>query len=448
MNAEYRSQKSEVRSQKRWCIILLFCILYSVFCVLLFSSDALAIKKTKGEIDVAKRCILCHSQLSPGIVNDWEKSNHAKAQVTCIDCHQADTTDADARKHEGEVISAIVSPKDCSRCHPKQVMEFNESMHSKALSFIKNPETPESSSGSGQVLEGDRAGDDTLAYKIEGKAAAVMGCEKCHGSVIKVKTRSERSESNGIFDKDTWPNNGIGRINPDGSKGSCTACHTRHLFSITEARTPEACGTCHMGPDHPQYEIYMESKHGVIYSSEKHKWNMEVAPSVWDTKYFRAPTCATCHMSGIGMLEPSHNVSERLSWELKWPLSEKRKDWKNKRERMQMVCLSCHSKNWVEGYYQQFDNVISLYNEEYYKPIKKEMDELYKLGYLTKDKFDEDLEFKFFEYWHHEGRRARMGASMMGPDYTQWHGFYELARGRVELKRMINELIEKKEKAK
>jgi len=25
--------------------------------------------------------------------------------------------------------------------------------------------------------------------------------------------------------------------------------------------------------------------------------------------------------------------------------------------------------------------------------------------------------------WHHEGRRARMGTAMMGPDYAWWHGF-------------------------
>ncbi|MBI3599198.1 MAG: hydroxylamine oxidoreductase [Nitrospinae bacterium] len=404
-----------------------FLLLSSCFLLLFFSADAFAIRKTKAEIDAAKRCVLCHNQVSPGIVNDWERSNHAKALVTCIDCHQADITDADARKHEGEIISAIVSPRDCSRCHPKQVVEFNESLHSKAVSFV-------------QSLEGDRAGDDVLAYKVEGKAAAVMGCEKCHGTIVKVK--------NGILDKETWPNNGIGRVNPDGSKGSCTACHTRHLFSIAEARTPEACGTCHIGPDHPQYEIYMESKHGVIYSSEKEKWNMDVAASAWDTEHFRAPTCATCHMSGIGELESSHNVSDRLSWELEWPLSEKTKDWKDKRERMQKVCLSCHSKTWVEGYYQQFDNAIILYNDGYYKPIKKEMDELYKLGYLTKDKFDEEIEFKFFEYWHHEGRRARMGAAMMGPDYTQWHGFYELSRNRLELKRMIREIRESREKGK
>jgi len=35
----------------------------------------------------------------------------------------------------------------------------------------------------------------------------------------------------GKFDPATWPNTGIGRVNPDGSAGSCSACHTRHRFS-------------------------------------------------------------------------------------------------------------------------------------------------------------------------------------------------------------------------
>ena len=44
---------------------------------------------------------------------------------------------------------------------------------------------------------------------------------------------------------------------------SCDSCHTRHTFSVKEAREPEACATCHMGFDHPQWEMYSTSKHGV-----------------------------------------------------------------------------------------------------------------------------------------------------------------------------------------
>ncbi len=40
----------------------------------------------------------------------------------------------------------------------------------------------------------------------------------------------------------------------------------------------------------------------------------------------------------------------------------------------------------------------------------------------------EKIDFIWYEIWHHEGRRARHGASMMGPDITHWHGTYEVAK--------------------
>jgi hypothetical protein len=154
-------------------------------------------------------------------------------------------------------------------------------------------------------------------------------------------------------------------------------------------------------------------------------------------------------MSGIGELETTHDVGKRLSWVLRSPLSKKTDNWQVKRVEMKKVCLNCHSNGWVEGYYLQLDNSIVLYNEEYYKPVRKALDELYDLGILTKESFDEEIEFTWFEYWHHEGRRARMGAAMMGPDYAQWHGFYELAKHRLkllnEIKKMKNKKLNHKE---
>ena len=49
-------------------------------------------------------------------------------------------------------------------------------------------------------------------------------------------------------------------------------------------------------------------------------------------------------------------------------------------------------------------------------------------GYITPAPFDEPIEWTWWEIWHHEGRRARHGAAMMGPDYTWWHGIYEVAK--------------------
>jgi hypothetical protein len=81
----------------------------------------------------------------------------------------------------------------------------------------------------------------------------------------------------------------------------------------------------------------------------------------------------------------------------------------------------------VDGHFENLDEVIAKYNAIYYGPVKSVIDDLYASGALTTDSyFDEELEWEFYELWHHEGRRARMGAAMMAPDYAWWHGFYEL----------------------
>ena len=109
-----------------------------------------------------------------------------------------------------------------------------------------------------------------------------------------------------------------------GSVGNCVVCHTRHSFSIAEARKPAACALCHFGPDHPDIEIFNNSKHGQIYNSEGDTWNYTSAPDAWEPGDYRASTCAVCHMSGIGELETTHNVSDRLKWNLWAPKSEVR----------------------------------------------------------------------------------------------------------------------------
>jgi len=101
-------------------------------------------------------------------------------------------------------------------------------------------------------------------------------------------------------------------------------------------------------------------------------------------------------------------------------------DWQTRRDNMQDVCTACHSDEHTEAFYVQYDALIELYNEKFAKPGIKLMKAAKPL--MKPVKFSNKLDFIWFELWHHEGRRARHGAAMMGPDITHWHGTYEIAR--------------------
>ena len=81
----------------------------------------------------------------------------------------------------------------------------------------------------------------------------------------------------------------------------------------------------------------------------------------------------------------------------------------------------------IDNFYFQYDALVVTYNEKFAKPTKR----LYQMaaadGLIKGSTFHTDLGWIWWEIWHHEGRRARMGAAMHGPDYTHWHGLYEVA---------------------
>jgi hypothetical protein len=113
---------------------------------------------------------------------------------------------------------------------------------------------------------------------------------------------------------------------------------------------------------------------------------------------------------------------------------------------MKDVCESCHSENWVDNFYIQYDALINLYNEKYAKPGLKLMNTAKPL--LKPSKFSNKIDWTWFELWHHEGRRARHAAAMMGPDYTHWHGTYDLAKHWYsKFVPELEELIEKGKQA-
>jgi hypothetical protein len=373
-------------------------------------------------------CIACHNTETIGIYQEWGTSKHYRANVGCFECHQADINDVDAFEHNGFTIAIIVSPKDCSSCHEREVREFDESHHSKAGTILGSLDN-----FLADIVEGDW-------NFFGGSALTVSGCKQCHGSVVEVN-------DDGSLKPAGWPNTGIGRFNPDGSVGSCTACHQRHSFSAEQARRPENCGKCHLGPDHPQKEIFDASKHGIAYYAHEDDLNMENSKWVLGEDYTAAPTCATCHMSAVrtndGDLVPvTHDVGLRISWNNRPPVSirpeisdkklglEKmaKVNWETRRNNMKDVCNVCHTPNYVDNFYIQYDGVIELYNSKFGKPGGEIMKVVYDNNLITPMKFDDVVEWTWWEIWHHEGRRARHGASMMAPDYTHWHGLYEVAK--------------------
>ncbi|MEK6709914.1 MAG: multiheme c-type cytochrome [Nitrospinota bacterium] len=325
-------------------------------------------------------CINCHAEKSPAVVTQWKESRHASLGVGCMDCHEAKKDDPDVWEHEESFIAAIPSPKDCARCHEKQAEEFTASAHSRAAENV-----PPLDSFRGKLASGD--------------SEAIGGCQKCHGNVVKIL-------GDGTPDRTTWPNTGVGRTNPDGSKGSCNVCHTRHQFASSQARRPESCGKCHIGPEHPQIEIYGESKHGLLVRARIGEMNLTSLEWIAGKNYSAAPTCATCHMSATKTLPITHDVGERLARAFSPIVSKKRENEERKRKNMLSACNACHGSEYTKAYFAQSDEILDRYNDKFAAPAEAIMELLKGEGKLTPDPFDQEIEWVFFELWHHGGRRA------------------------------------------
>jgi hypothetical protein len=82
----------------------------------------------------------------------------------------------------------------------------------------------------------------------------------------------------------------------------------------------------------------------------------------------------------------------------------------------------------INAFYTQFDDLVGLYNDKFAIPATNVRQKLIDQGKISTADFDDKLDWIYYELWHHEGRRARHGAAMMGPDYAWWHGMYEVAK--------------------
>ena len=360
------------------------------------------------------KCAQCHGRETSAVVRQFESSRHAAEGVNCLDCHRP-VEGQDSLDHRGFIINEGPTGANCRTCHTTEYDQYLRSRHAApAWAAVTGREefTPEQIAFSESFHPGavDRA--PNALVQREGPAAITRGCMQCHN---------------------------IGKPNPDGSIGECTACHARHASSIALARTPETCGQCHMGPDHSQIEIYHESKHGVLFNAQRGSMDLGADPDSLTTRDMSVPTCATCHMSGLEGTNVTHDTTERLSYWLFAEVSERRPTYQRGQIEMKEICLKCHTSTRVEQFYQEAEAVLVSTNE-IVREAEAIVDALRQEGLLTEEAFDEPIEYLSFDLWHYYGRTAKHGAFMGGADFVQWHGFYELFANLTEIKEIAAEI--------
>jgi hydroxylamine dehydrogenase len=364
-------------------------------------------------------CVTCHREKTPGIVTQYGHSTMAAAEVSCRDCHEVAEGHPGSVEHEGTYVLRSPSTGQCQDCHEREVVEYYASRHALPayVAYAGSADlSPEHLAMYESIPEGSYAPDKSrnALYELEGEDVTRFACEVCHN---------------------------VGLPHPDGSVGQCQKCHLRHQFSLEQARKPETCNACHIGPDHPQWEIYQESPHGIAYMTDGHNWHWEAEAGTLDVTDFPAATCSICHMGGFGASPTTHDVGDRLSWYLFAPISERRPDWEANTERMQNICAECHNEVFINAFYGDADKATEAVNA-WVEESNEMMASLQSAGLVTDAPFDEPIDFVYFELWHHWGRTAKFGTWMQGPDYTQWHGAYEVLSDLAELEEMVDAKLE------
>lgn len=383
-------------------------------------------------------CVTCHREATPRLVSDWEHSAHAPAGVSCDACHGGDHTSAD---DVAEV--ATVTAETCGACHDARLEQFSRGKH--ALAWASYEAMPTTHALPMALSEG------------------MKGCGGCHKVGLKSDAEVEALKASGsVF-----------------GHASCDACHTRHTFSVKEARQPQACQTCHMGFDHPQWEMWSASKHGVRYLLSQNGTLPETTP---------APTCQDCHMvdgdhevrtpwgflavrlplsddpqwkadqvtilQALGVLDLEGNPTARLDVVKAADVARlTQEDFDREREKLVAVCGDCHSENFARGELAKGDDLIREADHLLAEAIRViaalyRDDVLPKPGtyaapfpdLLTFHDAPTPIEQRLFEMHLKHRMRAFQGAFHANPDYALWYGWSEMVRDLAEIRHEADRL--------
>jgi hypothetical protein len=458
--------------------------------------------------DATEECIDCHATITPGIVSDWQRSRHAQltpsealdnnvikrristadikpeladVAVGCAECHLLNPeSHADTFDHNDQKVHIVVTPDDCAVCHPVESNEYKDNIMSHAYSNLMDNDLYGSLMNS--INNAGHFDGQTLFKDSPNEMENSQSCLYCHGTEVKTIGSQTRETELGEMDFPVlsgWPNQGVGRINPDGSRGACSSCHARHQFSIEVARKPHTCAECHKGPDVPAYKVYQVSKHGNIYSSLGDQWFFDNVPWVVGED-FTTPTCAACHISLLTdaddnvLAERTHAMNNRLDKRIfglvyshpypKSPLTSiivnkaglplpteltgepveefliDETEAARRREAMEKVCLGCHSSQWTKNHFTGLDHTIKMTDKSTLAAtniLKKAWEKNLAEGLLHgKSVFDEVIEKKWVTQWLFYANSCRFSAAMAGADY----GVFDY--GRWNLSENLQEMYE------
>lgn len=386
----------------------------------------------------ANVCVDCHKKVTPGIVNDWKISKHSENDIACNTCHGDQHTSAKDVQY-----AKIPTPETCAQCHEDQVNQYKNGKHALAWAAMKAM--------------------PTFHMQPMALTEGMKGCGSCH----KIGLKSEEE---------------IVQLKKEGSGfgvASCDACHTRHTFSKKEAQQPQACQTCHMGFDHPQWEMYTSSKHGVRYLLKQNGTLPENAS---------APTCQTCHMQNgnhevgtawgflavrlplpedeqwkkdqitilqaLGVLDPEGKPTGLLDVVKKAKVARlDQESFDKERNKMIATCSQCHSENFARAELEKGDKMIKEADHLMAEAIRI-VAKLYQDGILKKPEnyaypfpmlltFHDAptvIEQKLFVMFLKHRMRTFQGTFHHSPDYSLWYGWSEMQRDLTEIKELAEQM--------
>lgn len=411
----------------------------------LISSAAVAMLFA-GSATAGDSCIDCHTKISPGQVQDWKVSMHAENDVTCSSCHgEAHQTAEDYKK--------VILPDEhvCAECHQEQFDSFAKGKHNFGWTALNA--LPATHMAPDELMEGGR------------------GCGGCHNMGIKTEEQKKEQLTKGY----RYQNN------------SCDECHTRHSFSKKEANNPRACQQCHMGYDHPQWEMWSSSKHGMRWFAKQNGDLPKDAP---------VPTCQTCHLpdgthenhtawgflgvrlplpedkqaaddrvtilKALGVLDPETGQPTPILDAVKAVdmVRLDQESWQKERNKMIKVCSQCHSEKYAQEQMDMGDSMMVKIDRMMAEAITT-VAELYKDGIIQKPAgyphnypfllvfmhtngaaWDKDMDkYSYIDqvllqmYMKHR-MRAYQGFFHVNPDYAYWYGWAGMTKDLGEIKEL------------